>query len=195
MKPRVLIDVDGPLTASFVEQSCAYLRKLGLNVFFEHATDWELAKALNLSDGHKKLLHRRIRQPGFAANFEPRRGALEFLNELREKAYVYAVTSPLTGSSTWAHEREEWLVRELGFKHRYVVSVRDKSLVSGHVLIDDKPDNLTTWRAAQGGRAILWEMPYNSTVTDFGPTIGNYLSLRKALEPTFADPLILPEKF
>lgn len=91
------------------------------------------------------------RREGFFAGIPPLPGALEGLEALREAGHdVWICTAPLSSPYCMA-EKLEWVERHLGaWWERRVILSRDKTLVRGDVLIDDKPavtGSLTpTWR-------------------------------------------------
>lgn len=180
-RPRVLLDVDGPLTLGFVEAACAALRDLGVDAQPERCTEWDIMRAFGVDAATEKAAYAALHRPGIAAAFEPRVGALEFVDFLRGWADVVAVTAPL-GSPTWAHERDVWLRSQLGFAAKEIVHTSAKHLIAGDALVDDKCSNLRDWCAAwPRGLGVLWEEPYNAS--DLWPTrASTYADLRFRLE-------------
>lgn len=163
-RPVVLMDVDGPLTTGAADGMCEVLRAWGYDhARTENITQWDIAKAFNVSAAAKDAMGRAMRAAGVAESFVPRAGSRVFLDELRGWARVIAVTAPLTNSVHWAGERAIWLSEQLGFAARDVVQADDKSLVEGDFLVDDKLDNLVEWSAAHPrGEGVLWNMSYNA---------------------------------
>ena len=162
IKPICLIDVDGPLTSGFFEASCAALRSCGVPAEPDKIDQWNLFKSFGASRAIEAKARQILCLPGVATSFQPRRGAWEFVTELRETDNLIAVTSPLDDSPTWAHEREMWLCDLMGFMPNQIVSARDKSLIHGDWLLDDKEPTLVAWSARNPhGLAILWEEPHN----------------------------------
>lgn len=162
-RPRVLLDVDGPLTRGFWVASCALLRQMGYSGSWPDAIrKWEIGDSFDVSPEHREQLYEALRRPGVAYSFAPRQGAEEFLARLREWADPYACTSPLDGSDTWAGERERWLRDVLGFPLDKIVQARDKSVVRADAIVDDKQEHLEAFeRENPGALVVAWDMPYN----------------------------------
>lgn len=184
-RARVLLDVDGPLTDGFFEIACEYLRAEGIAAYPRLITNWDLFRSFDVPADVERCVRTRLRGPGIAAAFTPRPGALEFVEGLREWADVYAVTAPLDGSPTWGNEREVWLAERLGFDLRHVVSARDKTVVVGEALVDDKHATIETWQTAHPrGLAILWREAHNesdrwhSVASDYAGLMGWLDALR-----------------
>ncbi|MDO5692713.1 MAG: 5'-3'-deoxyribonucleotidase [Pseudomonadota bacterium] len=102
--------------------------------------------------------------PGFFRDLPPMPGAIEAVAALLAQGHdVRICTSPL---NQWRHcvtEKYEWVERHLGtdFVHRMIVT-KDKTVVYGDVLVDDKP-------AVTGTRQPVWQhvifdQPYNRHV-------------------------------
>jgi 5'(3')-deoxyribonucleotidase len=177
-KPIVLLDVDGPLTMGFFSAACAELCKEGVPATTKALTRWDFFAALNVPIDVEERVRKRLRRPGVAAAFPPNFGAKKFLKDLRQWADVYAVTSPLDGSPTWAYDREQWLAEYLGFDGRHVISARDKRLVAGDAFVDDKLEHLVEWRAAwPKGLPIMWTEPHNEADEWSGPRARDYAGL------------------
>lgn len=161
MKPTILLDVDGPLTTGMVDVACALLREEGLDAHPHLVTQWNICASFGAPPDVVHRVYAQLREPGVCAGFTPREGADELVKNLRGWARVVAVTAPLDGSPTWAQEREVWLTDYLDFHPDDVVSARDKTLVDGDTLVDDKYDNVLAWSRKWGREAVLWNAPYN----------------------------------
>ena len=164
MRPRFLCDVDGVL-ADFTSAALAIVEGLtGEKPPHDARQEWDLFRSY--PRGIREAAYERMRQPEFCRNLEPYDGALEGLDRVSKVADVYFVTSPL-GGPHWTHEREEWLMRHLGYSARYVVHTSAKHLCIGDVFLDDKPDNVVTWAAHHPGKAaLLWPAPHNAQTRD-----------------------------
>lgn len=102
--------------------------------------------------------------PGFYRSLPPITGAVESINELLVLGHdVHICTSPLNAYRHCVLEKYEWVEHHLGseFIAKMVVT-KDKTLVQGDILIDDKPEIIgictPTWRH------ILFDQPYNRHV-------------------------------
>jgi len=80
--------------------------------------------------------------PGFILGLQPVPGALQALHEMQEAGDdVWILTSPLTRYNNCVGEKFAWVDRHLGSDWvRRVILTKDKTMVRGDVLIDDKPE-------------------------------------------------------
>ncbi|MEO9196765.1 MAG: hypothetical protein ABI445_24165 [Polyangia bacterium] len=176
--PVILLDVDGPLTASFFDTTCRFLRDEGVEAKPEHIDRWDIFAAFATPPHVEERVRERLCLPGIAKMFTPRPGAGPLVRALRDFGEVYAVTSPFDGSPTWAHDREAWLRDRLGFAADHVISARDKTLIAGDILVDDKTTTLVRWTAANPkGLAILWSETHNRADKWPGFAASNYVEL------------------
>ncbi len=183
-RPRVLLDVDGPLTRGFFEVGCAFIREvLGIDARYEDVRDWDIRRAFKLSESDGRLLWEHMQAPRVARRFRPNPGALEFVTWLRSWAEALAVTAPFDGAPTWAHDRECWLSAHLDIGAREVYSCRCKGPVRGDALVDDRPEHLRYWQEENpAGLTILWREPHNAGSDWTGPSVAGYEDLRRYLE-------------
>ncbi len=104
--------------------------------------------------------------PGFIRNLPPVPGALEAVKELLALGMdVRICSSPLSQFENCVAEKYLWVEKHLGrdATNRLILT-KDKTLVHGHLLIDDKP-------AIEGAvkprwKHILFDAPYNREVAD-----------------------------
>lgn len=115
---------------------------------------------------HVKDMVRQIyTSPGFFRDLPPHEGALQGVQEMLDAGHdVRICTSPLRHYRNCVAEKYEWVERHLGFDFvsRMMVT-KDKTLVHGDVLIDDKPEIV-------GSRTPTWkhwvmDRPYNQNST------------------------------
>lgn len=163
-RPRILIDVDGPM-ADFVAPALEAIFLVTGRRFkaSDHVNGWDLFAGLGLSDDETKEVFRILQVPGLCLGIPMVEGAREGIEELRKFAQVWAVTSPFVGKH-WMHERDAWLESNLGFHKNDVLHVRAaaKHGVFGNMLIEDKIDTLNSWHAAWPEEApLLFELSYN----------------------------------
>jgi len=99
-----------------------------------------------------EAVHAVTTAPGFFATLDPLEGAVEAMNAMLDEGWdVRICTAPLLTNPTCASDKLAWADRVLGEGwSRRVVIAKDKTLVRGDVLIDDKPvvegDWTPTWR-------------------------------------------------
>ena len=80
-------------------------------------------------------------QPGFFRNLPVIAGSVEALRLLSERYNVFICTSPLWRYENCVLEKFQWLEQHFGFiLTTKVVLTRDKTMVRGDVLVDDKPN-------------------------------------------------------
>lgn len=166
-KPVVLLDVDGVL-ADFVTPVLAEINaRTGGEYTYEEINGWDIYAALNVDPTVGRLVDNVIQQPGFCAGLREYPGVAKFLELLRERADVIAVTAPFEGAH-WIGERLTWLA-DRGFSKRDIVFTNRKELVRGDYLIDDKASTVGTWEDVHPlGRGILYNRPWNRRERNLG---------------------------
>lgn len=107
--------------------------------------------------------------PGFFRELSPIAGAVEAVHALLAQGHQIGIcTSPLDQYRHCVTEKYEWVERHLGpaFVSRLILT-KDKTLVHGDVLIDDKPE--VTGLRTPDWRHVVYDQPYNRHVT--GPRL------------------------
>jgi len=100
-------------------------------------------------------------QKGFFLGFDPYPGAIDAIKCMAEKHNVYFVTSPLTEHKFCVSEKYQWIEMNFGLEWtKKIIVTKDKTLVMGDYLIDDKPQ-------VEGIMVPRWEhiyftQPYNT---------------------------------
>jgi 5'(3')-deoxyribonucleotidase len=162
---RILLDVDG-VCAAFIEHMLAVLK--------EDFSDEEVpdVKDITMGDFREKLTDNQrdfsnliLDMGSFWRSLPVAEGAQDAVKSmLREGHEVVWVTSPWISCLTWESERREWLAEHFDATHKDVVFCHRKELVIGHILIDDKPQNVTDWQAEfKGGAGLLYDQPWNAS--------------------------------
>ena len=102
--------------------------------------------------------------PGFFRDMPPMPGALDGIRAMREAGHeVRICTSPLMKYRHCVTEKYEWVEQHLGAEFvRLVILTRDKTLVHGDILVDDKPQ--VTGAHVPSWRHVLYDQPYNRHV-------------------------------
>jgi 5'-nucleotidase len=103
-------------------------------------------------------------QPGFFRDLPPMPGAVEAVTDMIAEGFaVFICTAPLPSNPTCCQDKIDWVLENLGPAGLDIMSMvmtRDKCLVQGDVLIDDKPvitgSLIPTWEH------ILFAAPYNT---------------------------------
>ncbi|WP_427184509.1 5'-3'-deoxyribonucleotidase [Bordetella bronchialis] len=104
--------------------------------------------------------------PGFIRDLPPVPGALDAVRELVELGMdVRICSSPLRQYENCVAEKYRWVEKHLGraWTERLILT-RDKTLVQGDILIDDRP--AIEGAARPRWRHIVYDAPYNRHVAD-----------------------------
>lgn len=163
MKPRVLLDCDGILSAFIPGALRIVNAMLGTSHVSADVTEFDFCAALGLAPDIAASVKRAIGAThGFCAALEVLPGAIDGVRLLREVADVYVVTSPWNSNPTWMSEREAWLARHFGIAHAKVIHTSAKYVCAGDFLVDDKTSTLVSWRKAHPtGIAVRWATDHN----------------------------------
>jgi 5'(3')-deoxyribonucleotidase len=154
---RILLDIDGVI-CRFAQTYLECLVVLTGRIHSEdEVTTWDFSKSVASPEEDAQVWHL-IERPDVVSRLEEYPGAMVFLEALRTRGQVVAVTSP-ANTPRWCYERAQWL-RDRRFTSRQIVFASDKALVRGDVLIDDHPDNVQAFVDA-GGVGILLDRPWN----------------------------------
>lgn len=176
-KPVVLVDMDGPL-ADFDRRFYDLCSERGwpMHSTFEtqchrFATDCMTEKA------HAKAARAEVDSSRWFLDLPVVDGAVDGLHKLAEVADVWICTKPLEANATCRDDKAAWLGRHFGERWLpRLILAPDKSMVRGHVLLDDAPKPawfpLAAWRpvifpTAWNGSGSEWEgLPRWSWVED-----------------------------
>lgn len=98
---------------------------------------------------------------GFFLSFEPIPGSIEALQRMQKKGHdVYICTSPLSESPPCYTEKYQWVLKHLGKDWaRRLIITKDKTLVYGHLLIDDRPE--ISGLITPSWEHVIYSQPYN----------------------------------
>lgn len=160
---RILLDIDG-VCADFITPCLAAITVHTGKQFDPTAIDdWDIMKALHIAADDAAAIYRSMQVPGLCRSMPVYPGAVEGVQRLRAHGDVWAVTAPF-GGPHWMHERDQWLVEELGFRKADILHVRSdaKHAIKGDVLVEDKTSTLVRWQAHHPtGRGVLFQRRYN----------------------------------
>ena len=106
-------------------------------------------------------------EPGFFRNLPLMQGAKEGLEVLNERYNLFICSSPMRDYHNCVREKYEWVEEHFGFDlTKKIILTRDKTLVHGSVLIDDKAVIRGCMRPTW--KHVVFDQPYNShTQTEF----------------------------
>ena len=157
----ILVDMDGVLCNYGAAFDKAWKTKYPDAPWFPSET----ATTFFIKDQYPEEWHEQTStinvEPGFFRNLEPISGGVEALRALEEAGHVVRIcTAPLTNYQNCVLEKHEWVEEHLGVEWvRKVTTTKDKVLVAGDVLIDDKPD--ISGLIVPSWTHVRFDAPYN----------------------------------
>ena len=167
-KIRLLMDCDGVL-ADFVGGTAKlYNRITGRKLDPASIKVWDFTGSLEFeTPEQREYFEHLLRSPGFAMHLEPLSGSREAVAILKNLVDLHIVTSPLSDSTTWVHERVEWLKLHYGIDKKHIHHSDTKFVYSGDLFVDDKPEHVRAWDEENpNGMALLWSTPGNQGEKD-----------------------------
>lgn len=171
MKPQklskiILVDLDGPLA----DLEGEFLRRWKQKFPGEFFVPFEQRKNFFLREDYPEELREKtneiLREDGFFANLPIVPGAREAILTLRATRYtIFLCTSDIFANKTGLRDKRTWVQKYLGEDFaKAMIFTRDKTLIRGDYLIDDRP-------AVQGALEPAWEhvifdQPFNRDVVN-----------------------------
>lgn len=155
---RILLDCDGVL-ADWTGAVARVVEKHG--EVFNHGVWFDQQK---LPPASRNKVMSELSRAGFCYDLEALPGAIQGVKDLVAAGCdVHFVTS-LWNSPTWAYDRQRWLQKH-GLLDSYsrLVFAKNKWVVKGDILVDDKISNVEKWAAEwPNGIGICWAQPWNT---------------------------------
>ncbi|MFT3890285.1 MAG: hypothetical protein QM730_01515 [Anaerolineales bacterium] len=161
---RILIDMDGVL-ADFDGEFIKRWRERYPDQFYIpiHERTLFYVKDQYPPEFHPQLMEILL-EPNFFRTMMPIEGGREALHEMDTLGFeVFICTSPFSTYQNCVLEKYQWVENYLGAHWvDRIILTKDKTLVRGDILIDDKPHitgvDVPTWEH------ILYDRPYNQNV-------------------------------
>ena len=151
-KLPIILDCDGVL-ADFQGLAC---ERLGVQR--EDVTSYDFF----LQDERKQAFWALCEDRETWRVLEPLPGAMEGVTRLIDAHQeIVVATASWHSCDGWATERYAWLRKHFGIRPGQVVIGRQKHLLAGRVLVEDRADTLDEWICAQRGRGFIFDAPYN----------------------------------
>ena len=181
-KRIILVDMDSTLCQFVPKLLCLAHEKLGAPLL-----DAALLTQFHTEDEFESSLRDHIAalsdEPGFFEDLEPMDGATAAMGEMEEAGYrVFICTAPkkFYNNPHCAGEKHRWVMRHLGRKWtEKIILTRDKTLVFGDVLIDDKPE--VEGAVTPSWNHVYFDQPYNRENSD-RPRIRAWKDWRSVIE-------------
>jgi 5'-nucleotidase len=142
-------------------------------ISFENRTHFFLSE--EYAEAHREIIKAIKFEKGFILGLPPIEGGLQALRDMLSLGIdVRICTSPFVHCSGHEHsffEKYEWVERYLGSEWvERIILTRDKTLVKGELLIDDKPEIsgvcISEWEH------IVFDQPYNRNIKDRRRLVG-----------------------
>ena len=163
-KKIILIDMDGVLAdfeKGFLE---AWKRKFPLHphVPVEERKTFYLME--NYPGGLEKEIESIFSAPGFFENLNIIPGGKEALAKMQALGHeVFICTSPISKYENCILEKYHWVSKNLGYEWtKRMIVTKDKTLVFGDILIDDRPQHLGLRKPAW--KYVLFDAPFNKHI-------------------------------
>ncbi len=164
--PLILLDQDGPL-ADFDTAIHDVLDEAGYDSSLLRRTRWETTADVRRCFGSHaaRIVETARHAPGFYRDLRVVSGAREAVAHLLEAGcHVVVCTAPSLQNETCASEKIAWLAEHFPELRKSFAVVKDKTLVRGDVLVDDKP-------VVSGALTPTWEhlrfaTPGNAHISD-----------------------------
>jgi 5'-nucleotidase len=181
--PIVLVDMDSTI-CNFTDKVCRMAHER-LEVPLLTSETCDLFNTEDMyEEKHRVTIARFQHEEGFYVDLEPIAGAITALNEMRKEGYeVFICTAPskFYNNPHCVGEKHRWIMNHLGkeWTERVILS-RDKTLVAGTVLIDDKPEIIGAAKPVWAH--VYYDQPYNRSRED-RPRIVDWSKWREVLYP------------
>lgn len=138
---KVLIDMDGVLADTLPLWLEYNQYNTGIKAELSDITHWAMHECPVYAGVGKDILRGPLSNPNFWADIPPMAGALDFLSALEDRSVPYnIVTAPANSISTTG--KYDWVKRHFPKALSKLVITNDKASIRGHVLIDDRDENV-----------------------------------------------------
>lgn len=152
----IYVDIDGTIADLNSEWFRRYNNDTGDNLTVEKVTDWDVSKFVIPSVGNK--IYRYLELPDLYDGVLPIPGALQGIRMIREAGNrVIFASAGAYGATSKFHWLKRWGF-DPGLAAENFISIYDKSLLKGDMLIDDRDKNILDFGDM---RSILIDAPYN----------------------------------
>jgi len=158
-RPIVLLDMDDVITNCLRSAVKNYNVENGTNFNYKDCHTWSLEDFLGVDT---ETVLNLFRDPGFFENLTPKRGSVGAINELIKstKYDIYIITATSDDDGSELVEKIRWFKKYIPkFNTKRIISCKDKYIIRGDVLVDDKVENLDL--CAPYMQCVLMDAPSN----------------------------------
>ena len=163
-KKIILVDMDGVL-ANFEKGFLdAWRKKFPQNSYIP----LEKRKTFRVRDNYPNEVKKEVEgiytTSGFFQNLGVIRGGKEALAKIQALGHeIFICTSPISKYENCVLEKYHWVAQNFGYEWtKKIIVARDKTLIHGDILIDDKPEHIGLKKPVW--KHVLFETPYNKHV-------------------------------
>lgn len=164
-RPIVLLDMDDVVTNCLRSAIKSFNDTHGTSYDWRECNTWNLDEFLHVDKEEVLTL---FREPGFFEDLSPKRGSISAINDLIKstKYDIYIITATSDDDGQELVEKIRWFKRYIPkFNTKRIISCKDKYIIRGDVLVDDKIENLEL--CAPYMQCILMDSPTNKDCDKF----------------------------
>lgn len=175
-RPRVLFDMDDCINNFMGYLIEKHNERYGTNIKVTDVKKWDVDSVL--PHGHEIFM-----EAGFFENIPVKNNSVASLKRMIKstKYDIYIITA--CNSNRELEEKYIWFDKYLpDFNKDRIIKCKEKELIRGDVLIDDKVDNLD--KCSPFMHCILFDMPSNKDCNEY-PRVKNLKEVEKILEKMF----------
>lgn len=176
-RPRILLDCDDVITNFLGPVIQEYNQLKGSHLNVNDIRSWDL------TDYADKDIFNIFKKDGFFLNLMAKKYSISTIKKLiQSKRYdIYVVTA--CGSTKEYSEKIRWFEKFIPeFNTDRIISIKEKDMIRGDILVDDKIDNLD--KCARFMDCIIYDMPSNRGIDRY-PRIHSLRELWKILEEKY----------
>ena len=158
-RPIVLLDMDDVITNCLRSAIKNYNEEYGTNFNWKDCDTWNLSDFLGVD---RETVLKLFRDPGFFENLPPIKGSVGAINKLIKSTLydIYIVTATSDDDGSELVEKIRWFKNYIpNFDTKRIISCKDKYIIRGDVLVDDKVGNLDACNSYM--QCILMDSPTN----------------------------------
>lgn len=163
-KKVILVDMDGVLANFELGFLTAWRDRFPHEPFIPLADRNTFYLHEQYGEERQRMVRSITREPGFFHSLPPIDGSIEGIMALRDRGpTVHICTAPLAGTPTCLQEKYDWVLDLLGKDFaKSMIIARDKTLIRGDFLIDDRIKLQGFYEDCPSWEHIIFEAPYNS---------------------------------